>query len=83
MNKNINEEKKNNMKEIIKLQKKISYDDSIVNYVCYCNNYFYNKEKIVILLPCNHLVHEKCISNLLLNNKKNCPLCNVIFTKII
>jgi 1-acyl-sn-glycerol-3-phosphate acyltransferase len=83
MKKNINEEKKNNMKEIIKLHKKISYDDSIVNYVCYCNNYFYNKEKIVILLPCNHLMHEKCISNLLLNNKKNCPLCNVTFIKIL
>ncbi len=72
-----------NKNNIIKMKKKISHDDSIVNYVCHCNNYFYNKEKIVILLPCNHLIHEKCISNHILNNKKNCPICDIVFTKIL
>ena len=62
---------------------KIKYDDALVNYVCYCNNYFYNATKIVVLLPCNHLMHEKCISYYLINNKKKCPLCDVPFTKIL
>ena len=62
---------------------KINYDDALVNYVCYCNNYFYNTTKIVVLLPCNHLMHEKCISYFLINNKKKCPLCNIPFTKIL
>ena len=83
-NKNINNNIiKKNIIDVIKSPTRILYDDSIVNYVCHCNNYFFNKDKIVILLPCNHLMHEKCISNLLLNNKKNCPLCNVLFTKIL
>ena len=60
---------------------KIKYDDALVNYVCYCNNYFYNATKIVVLLPCNHLMHEKCISYYLINNKKKCPLCDVEYIK--
>jgi 1-acyl-sn-glycerol-3-phosphate acyltransferase len=61
----------------------INYDNALVNHICYCNNYFYNKTKIVVLLPCNHLMHEKCVSSFLINNKKKCPLCNVPFTKIL
>jgi 1-acyl-sn-glycerol-3-phosphate acyltransferase len=80
---NKNNKYKINKLDIIKLHKKTSHDNSIVNYICHCNNFFYNKEKIVILLPCNHLIHEKCISNHILNNKKNCPMCDVVFTKIL
>lgn len=61
----------------------INHDNALVNHICYCNNYFYNKTKIVVLLPCNHLLHEKCISHFLINNKKKCPLCNIPFTKIL
>jgi len=62
---------------------KINYNENLVNHICYCNNYFNNSTKIVVLLPCNHLMHEKCISYYLINNKKKCPLCNVPFTKIL
>jgi 1-acyl-sn-glycerol-3-phosphate acyltransferase len=83
MNKNYKNINNINKIDIIKLEKKTSHDNCIVNHVCHCNNFFYNKDKIVILLPCNHLIHERCISNHILNNKKNCPICDVIFTKIL
>ena len=70
-------------KKYISSEDKINYDDAFVNHVCYCNNYFYNSTKIVVLLPCNHLMHEKCISYFLINNKKKCPLCNIPFIKIL
>jgi 1-acyl-sn-glycerol-3-phosphate acyltransferase len=80
------ENKRNNNPENKKTSsenKSINYDDALVNHICYCNNYFYNKTKIVVLLPCNHLMHEKCISYFLINNKKKCPLCDVPFIKIV
>jgi len=64
-NSNTNNDNKKTSSEDI-----INYDNALVNHVCYCNNYFYNKTKIVVLLPCNHLMHEKCISHFLINNKK-------------
>jgi hypothetical protein len=57
----------------------------IINNICFCKTYFsYNKEKLSLLLPCSHFVHEKCIneylySNVLiiknLLNKIECPIC--------
>jgi 1-acyl-sn-glycerol-3-phosphate acyltransferase len=81
-----NDKKKNspqNNNKKTSSEDKINYDNALVNNICYCNNYFYNTSKIVVLLPCNHLMHEKCISYYLINNKKKCPLCNVSFTKIL
>lgn len=59
--------------------------DLIINIMCFCKTYFsYNKDKISLLLPCSHFVHEKCIneylySNVLiiknLLNKFECPIC--------
>jgi len=78
----MDDNKKNNNKKTSS-EDKINYDNALVNHICYCNNYFYNSTKIVVLLPCNHLMHEKCISYYLINNKKKCPLCNVPFIKIL
>ena len=54
--------------------------NKLVNYICYCKKYFYNKDSIIILEPCGHMIHEKCINeyiflkldtnNLNINNKK-------------
>jgi len=80
---NKNNKKYNLLNKKISSDDKINYDDAQVNHICYCNNFFYNSTKIVVLLPCNHLMHEKCISYYLINNKKKCPLCDVPFKKIL
>ena len=55
----------------------------LVNSKCFCNNWLYSRELIVLLLPCNHYVHEKCINKELLNNNKKCPICNTDIDKIL
>ncbi len=67
--------------------------DLIINNMCFCKTYFsYNKDKLSLLLPCSHFVHEKCIneylySNVLiiknLLNKIECPICKNIVEDII
>jgi 1-acyl-sn-glycerol-3-phosphate acyltransferase len=67
--------------------------DIIINNMCFCKTYFsYNKEKISLLLPCSHFVHEKCIneylySNILiiknLLNKLECPICKMPVDDIV
>lgn len=55
----------------------------LVNIKCFCNNWLYSRELIVLLLPCNHYAHEKCINKELLNNNKKCPICNTDIDKIL
>jgi 1-acyl-sn-glycerol-3-phosphate acyltransferase len=65
----------------------------IINNMCFCQTYFtYNKDKISLLLPCSHFVHEKCINEYLFTdilNIKNlltkiqCPICKTDVNNII
>lgn len=65
----------------------------ILNSMCFCKNYFYNRDKISLIYPCNHFVHEKCINEyiyLRINKNKNlrtnifeCPTCKTIISTII
>jgi len=55
----------------------------LVNTKCSCNTWLYSRELIVLLLPCNHYVHEKCINTELLNNNNKCPICNTDIDKIL
>ncbi len=64
---------------------KISDDDRIVNYVCFCKKNFKVGSPILYGLPCCHMFHEKCFNKYILenqlktNDKKNlldCPICN-------
>lgn len=85
MDKNINKTKKDSIYE---------YDTNqeiILNNICFCKTYFsYNKDKISLLMPCNHFVHEKCIneeiySNALIKKKYSieCPICKKEVNDII
>jgi 1-acyl-sn-glycerol-3-phosphate acyltransferase len=73
---------------------KSNFNASIVlNSMCYCKEYFYNKDKISLIYPCNHFVHEKCINEHIfqkINKNKNltlsmleCPFCKCPVTSII
>ena len=55
----------------------------LVNSKCSCNDWLYSRELIVLLLPCNHYAHEKCINKELLDNNKKCPICNTDIDKIL
>lgn len=65
----------------------------VINSMCFCKDYFYNKDKISLIIPCNHFVHEKCINNhiyLKIQKNKNltgvtveCPLCKHHIKNII
>ena len=65
----------------------------ILNSMCFCKKYFYNKDNISLVYPCNHFVHEKCINEyiyLRINKNKNlnsnlfeCPICKTIISTII
>jgi 1-acyl-sn-glycerol-3-phosphate acyltransferase len=50
--------------------------DIIVNYTCYCGNYFYNNEEILYMYHCCHIIHKSCFNIKLLKNIIKCPLCN-------
>ena len=79
-----------NKNNIIEYKKKNdNVNDYIVNYSCYCSKFFYANDKILYILPCCHMVHEKCFNNYIikyqyknfdynnnLNFSLNCPLCN-------
>jgi len=64
-------------------------DTSInINIMCSCKNRFYEHEKILFVLPCSHIVHEKCMSYNILRAKNKytkliCPYCKMNVTEII
>ena len=89
---------KNDVKFYSKNTKNLLYEsdkkkDLIINSMCFCKTYFsYNKDKISLLLPCSHFVHEKCINELLYSNiliiknvlnKLECPICKMQVDDII
>ena len=96
MSNNVNEPKKtnimNNNKEI-DVYKSNSDGNIILNSMCYCKDYFTNNEKISLVYPCNHFVHEKCINEYIfqqITKNKNlsfnmieCPICKTIVSSII
>jgi hypothetical protein len=48
-----------------------------MNIKCCCNKYLSDDtELIVLILPCNHFVYEKCLNKSLLENNKKCLICN-------
>lgn len=59
-----------NQKKIISYIKKTQIDkspnDIIVNYNCFCSKSFYSTEKLLYILPCSHIVHEKCFNDYIL-----------------
>ena len=81
-----------NVKEI-SVYKCNSNTTTILNSMCFCKDYFYNKDKISLLYPCNHFVHEKCINDYIFQkiNKNNnlnlsmfeCPICKTHISTII
>lgn len=91
----------NNEKTLIKttnFDKNLIYKNDlnselIINNMCFCKTYFtYNSDKISLLLPCSHFVHEKCINELLysnvliiknLLNKFECPICKTHVENIV
>ena len=56
--------------------------DSIVSHIsenehhCVICLEMYQEEEILVQLPCGHIHHDRCIS-LWLEEKSNCPLCNI------
>lgn len=88
-------DKEQKIKSIIKKKLTINdYDankDLVINNMCFCKTYFsYNKEKISLLLPCNHFAHERCINEKVYTNalttknlKLDCPICNQPIEDII
>ena len=43
-----------------------------LNFKCFCNGWLSRNTKLVLILPCEHIFHKKCIEH-----KKICPICNV------
>jgi 1-acyl-sn-glycerol-3-phosphate acyltransferase len=55
------------------MNKSIDYIKDI-NSVCYCNNPLgYIKDKIIMLEPCEHIIHTKCYMN---SDIHKCNICN-------
>lgn len=54
-----------------------------ININCHCKETLNTPEKVFLLLPCCHFVHEHCINKILLNNKKICLYCKNEFKDIL
>ena len=54
-----------------------------MNYSCGCKKCFIKSDQVMMLMPCEHFIHERCLSKLLLKNKKNCLLCKKEFINIV
>jgi 1-acyl-sn-glycerol-3-phosphate acyltransferase len=88
-------EKTNEIKKENNVYKSNLDEKIILNSMCYCKNYFYDKEKISLIYPCNHFVHEKCINDYVylkikVSKNKNlclnvldCPFCKTPITSVI
>ena len=48
-----------------------------INIMCFCKKRLWGSS-IIILEPCEHLAHEKCVKNI-----KQCPICKTKIDKII
>jgi len=56
-------------------------NDIIVNYSCFCSKCFYSNEKVLYILPCCHIVHEKCFNEYILKFQYEKFYLNSIETK--
>ena len=54
-----------------------------INSRCFCNEDLNTINKIVMVLPCCHFIHENCINKLLLSNIKICYICKNEFTSVL
>jgi 1-acyl-sn-glycerol-3-phosphate acyltransferase len=89
---------KNNNQSITQIKKEVE-DDKLVNISCYCNEYFKEKDKMLYIIPCCHIVHEKCFNEYIIKNQYRalsprnineeskislkCPLCNEQITTVL
>ena len=48
--------------------------DKIINSVCICTKRLTDDKEIVVILPCQHLIHSICCKYI--NNNLKCPYCN-------
>jgi hypothetical protein len=79
MTENIKNNKHNKNIKIIKNSKK----NIIVNYSCYCNNFFNYDDEILCLNRCGHILHKDCLNEYLLKNNINkCPICKEDIIKV-
>ena len=46
-------------------------DDTIVNYVCSCKKSFKSRDNILFILPCNHMIHDRCFNEFIINKQIN------------
>jgi RING finger/CHY zinc finger protein 1 len=49
--------------------------DGLRGDCCICLESIFLSKEAVRLLPCGHVIHGKCLDDLLRNNKISCPLC--------
>jgi hypothetical protein len=73
MKENEKEKEKDNNK-IFSYKKNYILDKSqdqniIVNYNCFCSKVFFSGEKLLYILPCCHIIHEKCFNNYILKHQ--------------
>ena len=61
--KNILSHKKNSILD------KSNDQNIVINCRCFCEKSFFVVEKILYVLPCCHIIHEKCFNNYILNQQ--------------
>lgn len=77
---------KNEKKDKEIIIKNTEIDNTIVNYACHCKKNFKVGDNILYLLPCCHILHDKCFNQFIISKKiilkdstdtkdLKCPLC--------
>lgn len=57
----------------------VAYQHFFPSYKCLiCLEKYAPLTTRVLVLPCKHFFHEKCLSNWLINFRRLCPLCNAV-----
>ena len=54
-------------------------EKNIGSYCCSCNRTLYSNKEVIMLNPCEHMVHAPCFSS---KTQKKCPKCNITITSI-
>jgi RING finger/CHY zinc finger protein 1 len=49
--------------------------DGLKGDCCICLESIFLSKTPVKILPCGHVIHNKCLEDLMKNNKTTCPLC--------
>lgn len=79
-----NNSKNNKLTEKLIVQHDKKNDNTIVNYLCSCKKNFKSGDNILFILPCLHMIHDKCFNQYIINkqiqykktNDLECPICN-------